>query len=65
MPRINDGPVSSDFHVVAFQGGVDLPEIPEELFSPEMMEAREHAPSGDCGCWGIPFRVGRPVAVIV
>jgi hypothetical protein len=55
---IKDGPTSPLFTPLAFQGNTSLTALAGAGVSPEMAAALEHAPSGDCVCWGIPFNVG-------
>ncbi len=55
MPSVHDGPRTTLFTPLPFQGNVTLPGLAGT--SPEMAAALEHAPSGDCTGWGIPFRV--------
>jgi len=57
MPAIQDGPATSLFRPLPFQGNASLTGLPATVLSPEMAQALEHAPSGECVCWGIPFAV--------
>ena len=64
MVSVRDGPHSSHFSPLPFQGNVSLTELPERPISDEMRAALEHAPGGDCVSWGIPFKIDR-VALLV
>jgi hypothetical protein len=70
MPAIQDGPASSYFQPVPFQGNADLSSLAradEDTtrfgISSEMLAALQHAPAGDCVCWGIQFEVGEVVVL--
>jgi len=64
MPAIQDGPGSSHFQPLPFKGNADLaalvagPKNGPFGLSDEMAGALQHAPGGDCVCWGIPFEIG-------
>ena len=55
MPSIKDGPSSRLFWPLPLEGGRLLSELTG--VSEEMSAARQHAPSGECVSWGIPFTV--------
>ena len=59
MPAIVDGPLSHRFWSLPIDGGMPLADVAEAGVSAEMAAALEHALEGACGCWGIPFAVGR------
>lgn len=67
MSTIQDGPRSPHFQPLTFEGNGDLTmlvaESANERFgiSDEMSAALEHAPGGDCVCWGVPFEIGKAV----
>jgi len=61
MPASIDGPASSSFAPVTLRGNADFGSLAAAGVSEQMAEAAEHAPTGHCVCWGIPFRVGRPL----
>ena len=63
MPSIKDGPSSSLFTPLSLKGNVPLAKLADVPISAGMSAALEHAPSGDCVGWGIPFQIER-VAVI-
>lgn len=63
MPASIDGPRSALFRPLPFDGGTPVEDLAAAGLSPEMVAVVEHAPEGDCVCWGIPFSVGR-VAVL-
>jgi hypothetical protein len=70
MPEYHDGPFSNLFEPLSFPGNATLETLAEHGVSPEMVAAREHAPSGSCVGWGIPFQAdkillisGEPVSV--
>ncbi len=63
MPASIDGPRSALFRPLPFDGGTPVEDLAAAGLSPEMAAVVEHAPEGDCVCWGIPFSVGR-VAVL-
>jgi hypothetical protein len=63
MSAIQDGPRSSHFHTLTFQGNADLtrlalqPDSEPFGISGEMAAALKHAPGGACVCWGVPFEI--------
>lgn len=63
MVNVKDGPGSSLFAPLFLKGNVPLSELTGAGISNEMSSALEHAPSGDCISWGIPFKI-RDVVVI-
>ncbi len=63
MPTARDGPATSQFSPLAFRGTVALSDLAGQGISDEMSAAVEHAPSGECVAWGIPFHIG-DVAVL-
>jgi hypothetical protein len=64
MPSIQDGPASALFAPLPFKGStVPLAGLAERGLSGDMAAALDHAPSGDCVAWGIPFHVGEVVLV--
>ena len=58
MPSTKDGPSTDLFQPLPFKGNMALPKLADSGISAEMSAALEHAPSGDCICWGIPFAIG-------
>lgn len=62
MPSIKDGPSTSLFVPLLLRGNVALSKLTSVGISDEMSAALEHAPSGDCVCWGIAFQVEDVVA---
>jgi hypothetical protein len=48
---------------LAFQGNTRLAELTGLDASPALLNIRQHAPSGSCTAWGIPFEIGDVVAV--
>ena len=63
MLSTKDGPSSPNLAPLALKGGITLDELPGLGISEEMRTALEHAPSGGCVCWGIPFDIDRVVAL--
>ena len=63
MPSVQDGPRSSLFTPLHLNGNVVLSELADVGISDEMAAVLEHAPSGDCVAWGIPFQIGDMVAI--
>jgi hypothetical protein len=57
MSGVQDGPRSPLFAPVPFAGGIPFAELGGAALSDEMQAALEHAPSGDCVAWGIPFLI--------
>jgi hypothetical protein len=64
MASIQDGPSSAHLHPLHFKGNTDFSKLanlnqPDKTFalSVEMVAALEHAPSGSCVFWGIPFEI--------
>jgi hypothetical protein len=41
-----------------------LADLPQQGFSPEMIEAASHAPSGSCVGWGIPFEIDEVIELV-
>ena len=61
MPAYIDGPIHDGFETIdlgQFSSGDRKADL-----STEMTEALEHAPTGECVCWGIPFLVGTTAVV--
>ena len=63
MPIVQDGPCSALFTPVSLKGNTPLAKLADLGVSDEMAAASEHAPSGDCVAWGIPFEIGDVVAI--
>jgi hypothetical protein len=63
MPAIKDGPVSALFAPLHFEGNTTLSQVAGAGVSEEMAKAVEHAPSGECVGWGIPFVIDDIVLV--
>ena len=63
MPSVKDGPSTTLFSPMALRGGLPLPQLAGSGISDEMSIALEHAPSGECVGWGIPFEVGAVIAL--
>jgi len=63
MPSINDGPASSLFRAIPLDGGTPRAELPSVGISEQMAEALDHAPTGACVSFGLPFAIGDPVVV--
>jgi len=59
MPASIDGPASTNFAPVPLPGTLTLSRLPRHAASPKMKRASKHAPTGNCVCWGLPFRVDR------
>ena len=60
---VRDGSATSLFAPLPLKGNVALAELANVGLSDEMSEALEHAPSGACVAWGIPFAIGDVVAL--
>ncbi len=63
MPSTQDGPSSTLFAPLSFEGNVSLSELAGIGISDEMSRALEYAPSGRCVAWGIPFEIGDVVGI--
>ncbi|MDH4137718.1 MAG: CehA/McbA family metallohydrolase, partial [Anaerolineae bacterium] len=63
MPTVKDGPSTSLFVPLLLKGNVALSKLASVGISDEMSAALEHAASGDCVAWGIPFQVENVVAI--
>jgi len=63
MASVKDGPGSKLFSPVKFRGNVSFAKLPSAGISREMAEALSHAPSGECVCHGIPFRITSPLLI--
>jgi hypothetical protein len=63
MHTMKDGPSSPHFRIVPFKGNVTLSGLRDFGVSAEMAQAADHAPSGQCVGWGIPFEIGDVVAI--
>jgi len=58
-----DGPHTSRFTPLRLNGNAELTDLSEFGVSPEMVAALDRAPRGNCVGWGVPFDVGRVVAL--
>ena len=56
---INDGPASPLFSPIPLQGNSSLADLEQAGLSQYLRANVSHAPSGNCICWGIPFRIER------
>ena len=63
MPSCKDGPSTDLFRPLPFKGNVALSGLSGAGISDEMSTNLEHAPSGDCIAWGIPFQIEDAVAL--
>lgn len=61
MARCVDGPESPLFTPLPLGGNATFGELKKRGVSETMAAHVDHAPTGDCVCWGIPFAVERPV----
>ncbi|MBC7234612.1 MAG: CehA/McbA family metallohydrolase, partial [Chloroflexi bacterium] len=61
MPSLHDGPRSPLYRPLMIQGQVAPGDLPLAGVSEEMAQAAAHVLSGECTCWGIPFRIDRLV----
>jgi hypothetical protein len=52
MHSVKDGPSSSHFRPVPFNGNVALSDLRDFGVSDEMAQAAEHAPNDQCVGWG-------------
>ena len=59
MAPIKDGPESSLFVPLTLRGNFSLARPPASGLSEAMARNLDHAPTGACVAWGIPFRIGR------
>lgn len=57
MPQTIDGPRSPFFEPLVFQGNTPLARLTEAGVSLEMQNNLQHAPTGSCVGWGIPFEI--------
>lgn len=57
MSGYQDGPASPLFTALRLEGSTPYASLAERDISDEMRAAVASAPSGECVCWGIPFRV--------
>ena len=63
MPSVQDGTASSLFAPLTLQGNLPFGRLADAGISSEMYHALDHAPSGACVSWGIPFEIRDAVAV--
>ena len=63
MSEFSDGPKSNLFVPVKIEGAVPLSGLAGVGVSDEMFAAAEHAPTGGCTFWGIPFEIGDVVVL--
>jgi hypothetical protein len=63
MPSVIDGPSSPWFKPVPLKGNYSLAQLREAGISEDMGSALDHAPSGACVAWGIPFEIEHVVAL--
>lgn len=61
MPTIKDGPISHLFWSLRLEGGLVL--SASAGLPKDMSAAVQHAPSGECVSWGIPFTIGEVVLI--
>jgi hypothetical protein len=59
----SDGPASPHFTPITLEGNTSLSVLAQSDLSQRLRANAGRAPSGDCVCWGIPFRVDR-IAVV-
>jgi hypothetical protein len=57
MYETMDGPYSSLFSPLTFEGNLSLNDLSKVGVSTQMVESGSQAPCGDCVAWGIPFKV--------
>ena len=57
MTSFRDGPSSTNFRPLPIRGDVSVAALAQNGVSEEMAAAAEHAPTGDCVSWGIPFHI--------
>jgi hypothetical protein len=58
MSNVIDGPSSPLFVPLSLKGNAGLSDISKYGVSEAMAAVSEHAPKGNCVCWGIPFEIG-------
>ena len=63
MKGSKDGPAAAGFTTVSFKGNITLAGLSRAAVSKKMKEAVSEAPTGRCVCWGIPFRIDRPLLI--
>jgi hypothetical protein len=63
MPGTRDGPQSTSFSSLPLQGNIPISELVNVGITNEMSASLEHAPSGACISWGIPFEIEDVVAL--
>lgn len=63
MPRTCDGPASPAFSPVPLRGNASWGDLAALGAPTTLAAAASEAPTGDCICWGLPFRVVRPVCL--
>ncbi len=56
---VSDGPPSPLFDPIPLAGNCTLGDLERSELSSVLRQNVRHAPSGECVCWGIPFRVSR------
>ncbi|MBD3177813.1 MAG: hypothetical protein GF320_21780 [Armatimonadia bacterium] len=63
MQGPTDGPASPHFTPIELAGDRDLSSLAEADVTGAIKDNLDHAPQGNCVCWGIPFRVDRVALV--
>ncbi len=63
MASFRDGPTSSNFKPLQYQGNTDSVILSRQGASPEMVEARNFSPRESCVGWGIPFDASNPLTI--
>jgi hypothetical protein len=58
MSEVHDGPRTTPFSPLSFQGNVALSGLGEAGISPEMAGVVALVPGGACTGWGIAFQIG-------
>ncbi len=61
MPSIQEGPGSRLFRTVRLRGNIAFEALETAGVSAAMRGHVDHAPTGSCVLWGIPFDVRRPI----
>ena len=64
MSESHDGPRSTLFDSIPVAGNTAFDDLGEPVVSSAMAEGKEHAPTGMCTAWGIPFDIGEKVVLI-
>ena len=63
MPPLVEGPASPLFSPILLRGNRALSSLSGDGFSETLVRSTDHALTGKCVVWGIPFQIKRAVVI--